>query len=157
MRFSKALRALLVAGTLAASSAAISATNVLAYGHADQPLAQVEVSGNCDNPSFFFCSNVVGVGGIWLWIEIDADGTAEVRGAECGHTVGGPAGGAHAIRGEFDWISAVIPPSPQLQVKDPTNTYYVLQGFDLFPIPVTQGHYSYQPVPGVSLQVQVAP
>jgi hypothetical protein len=157
MRFLKLLRVGLLAATLAVPTVALTSGSVFAYGHADQPLAQIEVSGNCDNPTFSFCRDVVGVGGIWLWIEIDANGTADVRGAACGHNVGGPRGGAFPIRGEFDWISASIPPSPQLQVTDPTNTYYVLQGFDLFPLPVTQGHYSYQPVPGVSLQVQVAP
>jgi hypothetical protein len=157
MRSLRFLRVVLLAAALAISSVALASGTVFAYGHADQPLAQLEISGNCDNPDFAFCRDVVGIGGIWLWIEIDADGTADVAGSACAHNVGGPRGGAFAIRGEFDWISASIPPSPQLLVTDPTNTYYVLQGLDLFPIPVTQGHYSFQPVPGVSLQVQVAP
>jgi hypothetical protein len=157
VRSLKLLRVLLLAAALAIPTVALTSGSVFAYGHADQPLAQLEVSGNCDNPNYFLCSDVVGVGGIWLWIEIDADGTADVAGSVCEHNVGGPRGGATAIRGEFDWISTFIPPSPQLPVTDPTNTYYVLQGLDLFPIPVTQGHYSFQPVPGVSLQVQVAP
>jgi hypothetical protein len=157
MRFLKLLRVVLLAAALAIPTVAFTSGSAFAYGAADQPLAQLEISGNCDNPNFSFCRDVVGVGGIWLWIEIDADGTADVAGSVCQHTVGGPRGGAFAIRGEFDWISTFIPPSPQLQVTDPTNTYYVLLEFDLFPIPVTQGHYSFQPVPGVSLQVQVAP
>lgn len=157
MSFRKLLRVGLLSAALAIPTVALTTGSVFAYGHADQPLAQIEVSGNCDNPNFAFCRDVVGVGGIWLWIEIDANGTADVAGSACHHNVGGPGGGAFPIRGEFDWIPAVIPPSPQQMVTDPTNTYYVLQGFDLFPLPVTQGHYSFQPVAGVSLQVQVAP
>jgi len=157
MRSLRVLRVVLLAVALAIPGLALASGTALAYGHADQPLAQLEVSGNCDNPDFAFCRDVVGIGGVWLWIEIDADGTADVAGSVCGHNIGGPRGGATPIRGEFDWVYASIPPLPQLQVIDPTNTYYVLQNFDLFPIPVTQGHYSFHPVAGVSLQVQVAP
>jgi hypothetical protein len=151
------LRVALVAVALAIPSVALTSGTVFAYGHADHPMAQLEISGNCDNPNFAFCTDVVGVGGIWLWIEVDANGTADVAGAVCQHTVGGRGGGATSIKGEFNWISTYIPPNPQLQVIDPTNTYYIIQGLDVFPIPVTQGHYSFHPAPGVSLQVQVAP
>lgn len=157
MPFRNLLRVSLLSAALVIPTIAFSTGSVFAYGHADQPLAQIEVSGNCDNPNFAFCRDVVGVGGIWLWIEIDANGTADVRGSTCGHNVGGPGGGATPIRAELNWVSVSIPPSPMLQVTDPTNTYYRLLNFDLFPLPVTQGHYSFQPVSGVSLQVQVAP
>ena len=81
----------------AAIGGALGTGKALAYGHADQPVAQVEISGNCDNPSFFFCSNVVGVGGVWTWAELDNVASSEVPGwnemdataAFCGHTRGG--------------------------------------------------------------------
>lgn len=151
------VRVLTLAGVLAASAATLGASSVFAYGHADQPLAQVEISGNCNNPDFSFCSDVVGTGGIWLWIEIDAGGTADVAGAGCGHVIGGPRGGAESIRGEFDWTQVTIPPNPELLVTDPNNSYYVLPGLDLFPIPATPGHYSWHPVNGVALEIQIAP
>jgi len=151
------LRVLALSATLAVSSFGLAAGSVLAYGNADQPLAQLEISGNCNNPDFSFCSDVVGLGGIWLWIEIDADGTADVAGAVCGHSQGGPRGGALAIRGEFDWVTVTIPPNPNLQVIDATNTYYTLVGLEMPPVPVTQGHYSWHPVNGVALEIQVAP
>jgi hypothetical protein len=151
------VRVLALAGVVAGSAAMLGATSVFAYGHADQPVAQLEISGNCNNPDFDFCKNVVGLGGIWLWIEIDANGTADVAGAGCGHILGGPRGGAESIRGEFDWIEQTIPPNPQLLVTDPANTYYVLPDLNLFPIPTTQGHYSWHPVNGVALEIQVAP
>lgn len=77
-------------------------------GKADQPLPQVEVSANCNNPSFPRCANVVGTGGVWVWIEVDADGTADVAGAGCGHIVGRPGGGTYPIRG-----GRICDPSPQ--------------------------------------------
>ncbi|HET7338146.1 MAG TPA: hypothetical protein VFK22_01245 [Candidatus Dormibacteraeota bacterium] len=85
-----------LAGVLAAAGAAASGTTGLAYGAADQPVAQVEVSANCDNPSFPFCANVVGTGGIWFWVELDANHTGDLSGADCGHTIGG--GGAGLAR-----------------------------------------------------------
>ena len=157
MSLARHLRVVTLSAILVLASFGLTAGTVFAYGHADQPLAQLEISGNCNNPDFAFCSDVVGLGGIWLWIEIDADGTADVAGAVCGHSRGGPRGGASAIRGEFDWSTVVIPPNPSLPVLDPTNTYYTLAGLDLPPIPVTQGHYSWHPVSGVALEIQVAP
>ena len=151
------LRVLTLSAALGLSSAALGAGSVLAYGHADQPIAQVEISGNCDNPNFAFCSDVVGLGGIWLWIEVDADGTADVAGSVCAHNVRGPRGGAFPIRGETTWTTGFIPPLDSLPVKDPTNTYYTFGGFDLPPIPVTQGHYSWHPASGVALEITIAP
>ena len=111
MSLARHLRVVTMSAILVLASFGLTAGTVFAYGHADQPLAQLEISGNCNNPDFAFCSDVVGLGGIWLWIEIDAGGTADVAGAVCGHSRGGPRGGASAIRGEFDWSTVVIPPS----------------------------------------------
>ena len=55
---------------MTAASLGVAAPGVAAYGAADQPLAQIEFSGNCNNPDVEFCHKV-GLGGIWLWIEID--------------------------------------------------------------------------------------
>ncbi len=112
MRFLKSLRLVLLAAALAIPTVAFTSGSVFAYGHADQPLAQLEISGNCDNPNNYFCSNVVGVGGIWLWIEIDANGTGDVAGSGCGHTVGGPRGGAESIRGDVTWETSMARPRP---------------------------------------------
>jgi hypothetical protein len=158
-------RTLVLAGSLAAATIGFTASSVLAYGHADQPIAQVEFSGNCDNPSFWFCAppgsipgvETVGLGGIWLWIEVDTGGTADVAGAVCGHNVGGPRGGASSLRGSTTWSTGYIPSFVTLPLRDPTNSYYAFAGFSLPPIPVTQGHYAWQPVSGVSLQVTIAP
>lgn len=164
MRPVKLARALLLASALALPAAALSSGAVLAYGHADSPMAQLEISGNCDNPSVYFCSHVVGVGGIWLWIEVDANGTGDVSGAECQHNVGGPGGGAGSIRGDVTWqyvdrATAASYGFAFPTISDPNDTYYLVwfQGHPLFATPVTQGHYSFQPTHGVSLQITVAP
>jgi len=164
MKFLKLLRVLLLAGTLAIPAVAVSSGSVFAYGAADQPLAQLEISGNCDNPSVFFCSNVVGVGGIWLWIEVDANGTGDVDGSVCDHTVGAPGGGAAVIQGDITWeyvdrAGAAAAGFGFPTIVDPTNTYYLVMfhGEPLFATPVTPGHYAFHPTNGVSLQIQVAP
>jgi hypothetical protein len=155
-----------LAGLLAAMGVAVSGGAAMAYGKADAPLAQVEISGNCDNPSFFFCSNVVGTGGIWLWIEVDANGTADVSGAQCGHTIGGGGAGAGSIRGNATWFYSPVPIGINvLNPTDPTQTdgftkFYVISipdGGPPFSVPVQTGHYSWQPTSGVSLQTTVAP
>jgi|SRR5215469_780908 len=165
------------------------ATSALAYGSADQPVAQVEISGNCDNPGFFFCSNVVGVGGIWAWAELNNIPSQTVAGwnemdatvADCGHTQGGGGPGTAGGFGHPDpfgvWqqfpsldaaeqaTGGAAQPLLLLGSGNPyTGSVYVL---DFFPgsgagdfeavVPTQQGHYSAQPAPGVSLQIQVAP
>jgi hypothetical protein len=164
MRFLKSLRLVLLAAALAIPTVAFTSGSVFAYGRADQPLAQLEISGNCDNPSNPFCANVVGVGGIWLWIEIDANGTGDVAGSGCGHNVGGPRGGAESIRGDVTWeyvdgATAAGYGFAFPTIVDPTNNYYLVwfHGQPLFATPVTPGHYAFHPTNGVSLQIQVAP
>jgi hypothetical protein len=165
MQLSRFLRVFVVAGTLATSSAAISATGVLAYGSADQPLAQIEVSGNCLDPSVPLCApppTGFGVGGIWLWIEIDQGGTADVAGAVCGH--GNVTPGAFPIRGEFPWVGfhgsladlqAAFPGTLAVG-KDAGDSYYVLPAFG-FAFPQTTGHYAVKLANRVFIQSQVAP
>jgi hypothetical protein len=154
-------RAALIAGLSAVASMGFGTGGAAAYGHADQPLAQIELSLNCNNPDFPGCQPPpvgFGLGGVWLWIEIDAGGTADVAGSVCGHVLG-EGGRAHSIRGEFDWSFSPTPAGGIL-FTDP-NGYYVV---DFGPVlggpvslPVTQGHYSAHPLPGVAIELQVAP
>jgi hypothetical protein len=110
MRRAVRLTALVAAATLAAG--ALGAGKALAYGHSDQPVAQVEISGNCDNPSFWFCADVVGTGGIWAWAELNNVASSAVPGwnemdatvADCGHTVGGGGPGSAGAGGGPDQI-----------------------------------------------------
>jgi hypothetical protein len=154
------LRALLAAGVLATIALGVTTGGAAAYGKADQPLAQIEFSGNCNNPSYFLCFPApqgFGLGGIWLWIEVDAGGTGDVAGAGCGHDRAG-AGGAGPIKGEITWWPSVGPQGVAFFV-DPNNLYYnvVIPDGTPFAFPQTLGHYSFAPAPGVTLQLQIAP
>lgn len=177
-----------IAAAVVIAAGMLGTGKALAYGHGDQPVAQVEISGNCDNPTFFFCSNVVGVGGIWAWAELNNVPSTTVSGwnemdatvADCGHTVGGGGPGSAGAGGGPDQIGvwqefASLTAAEQATGGDAEplllwgrkplhrGPVYVLDFFpgspgDFMPVvPVAQGHYSAQPVSGVSLQIQVAP
>jgi hypothetical protein len=162
-------KGLVLVGLVVAFAAIIgftSAGRALAYGNADQPLAQLTLSANCDNPSFPLCSPTtgVGLGGIWAWVEVDANGTGDMTGAGCGHTVGG--GGPHQAGAgplgptDITWemMSAEqLPPGFFILGNDPNDQYYVVNELGPFAFPVTSGHYSTRLAPGVQIQATVAP
>jgi len=139
-----------------------------AYGKADGPIAQIEFSGNCNNPGFPFCApepDGVGLGGIWLWIEIDGgpgatSGTADIAGSVCGHDRAG-AGGAFKIKGEFPWKWTASAEGEDVTFGGYSGAagYYTvtLAPGQAFSFPVTIGHYSSHPVSAVAIEVQVAP
>jgi hypothetical protein len=161
MRSTKPLRLLLAASVLAVAAVGAGSGSVAAYGAADHPLAQLELSANCNDPGFGLCQQV-GLGGIWLWIEIDANGTGDIAGAGCGHDRAG-SGGAGPIKGEITWTSGtasdVLGAGGFLFGVDPGNAYYIvgLGPGEVFGFPKTVGHYSFSPVPAVTIQLQVAP
>lgn len=167
-RIRRVIPILALAGLAATLSVAGAAAPALAYGTADQPLAQVEISGNCDNPDFFFCSHVVGLGGIWLWIELDAGGTGDIAGAVCDHSSAGTpqAVGALPIGAVGTSVTWWLSSSPQgidvTNVLGPptvSGPWYNIRTplGEVFSVPQQTGHYSWQPVNGVSLQTTVAP
>jgi hypothetical protein len=155
------LRVLLAAGALAAVTLGATTAGVAAYGRAEHPLAQIEFSANCNNPSYPLCApppNGFGLGGVWFWIEIDAGGTGDIAGAGCGHDRAGT-GGAGSIRGEITWTGSVGAQGLAFAV-DPNNLYYNVNLGDGGPplsFPQTVGHYSFMPAPGVNVQTQIAP
>jgi hypothetical protein len=154
--------------------------NALAYGNADQPIAQVEISANCNNPDFELCQEV-GLGGVWAWAELDTaggDGTSgemDFTFAGCGHS--GPGGGAHSAGGfgqpgEGEWWtihSLGEAPAGAAPFFDPANTYSAYYVLDFFPgsgqddfiavVPAQYGHYSNPSSwpAGAQFQTQVAP
>jgi hypothetical protein len=157
-------RAAFLAGLLAIASLGLSVSGAAAYGKADHPLAQIELSANCNNANFPLCAAPpagVGLGGIWLWIEIDQGGTADVAGAGCTHLRG--VSGASSIRGEAPWWSfhgtvadlQVAFPGTVVVGSDPGGNYYVVP-FG-FAFPQTVGPYSIRLATGVFIQSQVAP
>jgi len=157
----KLLRLLLPAVLLTVAGAGAGTTSAAAYGAPEHPLAQIELSVNCNDPTFPLCQPRpvgFGLGGVWLWIEIDAAGSGDVAGAGCGH-VRGVGSEADSIKGEITWFKAALPPGAFPYWTDPTNTYYLvsLGPGEVIPFPVTVGHYSFMPVPAVAIQLQVAP
>jgi len=161
--------------------ALMGAGSAFAYGSADQPIAQVEISANCNNPSFFVCQQV-GLGGVWAWAELDtaggntSGGTMDYTLAFCGHTGpgGGPgSAGAFGSPGTGTWIkiddlSKAPPANEAFRFFDPSTykgPYYVLNFMDGGPepfmavVPATTGHYSNPPdwPAGAQFQTQVAP
>jgi hypothetical protein len=158
------VRVILVGAALAFAALGATSGSALAYGKADNPLAQVEISANCTNRNSPLCApDGFGLGGIWLWIEVDAGGTADVAGSGCGH-LPGYGGGAESIRGEFPWVPfsgtpgelASAFPGTLVVGTDPGGDYYVFPEFG-FAFPVTNGHYALHLDKGVFLQSQVAP
>jgi len=157
----RGLRIGLLAGSLALLSLGMTASGVAAYGAADQPMAQVEFSANCNDATFDLCQRV-GLGGIWLWIEIDGNGTADVAGSGCFHVPGGGPGtsGAESITGEFPWTWSATPVGTDVTfgAYDGAEGYDVVDlGFETFSFPATYGHWSGHPVPAVAIETQVAP
>ena len=150
----RTIRLALFASLLAGASLGATAGGVAAYGRADRPLAQIEFSVNCDNRAL--CDPP---GGIWGWVEIDADGTGDVAGAACAHFPGS-GGGAGSLRGPVTWTYSTGTGGASFVAGiDPTNTYYLVtaQGASTAAFPVTVGHYSAHPAPGIAIEVQIAP
>jgi hypothetical protein len=175
----KAFIVIALVAAFAAVAGALGTTKALAYGAADQPIAQVEISGNCNNPSFDLCKQV-GLGGVWAWAELDTAGGNGTSGdmdftvAFCGHS--GPGGGPHSAGGgggpgEGEWqkvdtlgAAFALGGAPFFDTSVTYSAYYVLDFFpgtgpdDLIAIvPASYGHYGLNPVPAVAIQTTVAP
>jgi hypothetical protein len=157
-------RLLIPAAILVMASLSTTATTAGAYGANE--VAQLELSVNCDNPNYFLCSPAgVGTGGFWLWTALNSDGTADFSGAGCGHVVGGIGGrggaGAGSIKGNASWSGPSSSSAPGVfgLITDPNGNYYTVVYPGVGPIfyPATQGHYAFQPAPGVTIQLTVAP
>jgi len=160
--------------------ALLGAGSALAYGSADQPIAQVEISANCNNPDSPVCQQV-GLGGVWAWAELDTagGGTMDYTLAFCGHTgTGGGPGSAgafgHPGTGRW-WTISDLGQAPQgaSPFFDPSKysggPLYVLDFMDgsssddfMAVVPAVYGHYSNPDDPalwpaGAQFQTQVAP
>lgn len=150
----------LVAAMVVAAGA-LGTGKALAYG--GRSVAQVEVSGNCDNVSFCDASPLGGTGGLWIWASLNSDNTVDATFVGCGHQVGG--GGSHAgfggngpapVAGTWwtapDVFTAVGEGAFPLAVamSNPTTPdtsvpYYVISlnnGF-IYAVPERLGHYNY--------------
>jgi len=95
--------------------------SVAAYGNG--AVYQVELTANAGGPDG---------GGVWLWIELDQNGTGDYSGADCGHGLG-----STSDKGEVTWSSS----NGWITISG-----VVLNGLGGFPttitVPATTGHYS---------------
>jgi hypothetical protein len=86
---------------------------------------QIELSANAGGPQG---------GGVWLWIELNSDGTGDYDGSDCGHGLG-----AVPDRGDVNW-------SLSDDHKQVIITYVALNGLGGFPatvtVPAKTGHYT---------------
>jgi hypothetical protein len=136
------------------------ATTAAAYGN--DAVYQIEFSGNCNNPDNFLCSNVFGVGGIWVWAALDADHTGDATVAFCAHGFPtAPHGGAFGSPVEITWSMITNYTGDPFLIgsvnQDPNNNYLAIsteQG-PLITVPATPGHYSFRSGPAVQAQTQV--
>lgn len=163
----KGLVLVVLVAALAVAAGVLGTGRALAYGHADQPVAQIEVSGNCTNASW--CNaNFGGTGGLWIWAELDADHSADATFAGCGHTVGeaggpgGAGGGGGPVSGSWQmasdlfeaaFVDGAFPVGIALNNDGSLNLsipYYVItlhsggpEGDFVFAVPAQVGHYNY--------------
>ena len=167
-----------IAFAAAAVAGAAGTGSALAYGPGS--VAQIEMSGNCDNATW--CNaNFGGTGGLWIWASLNNDPghTVDYTFNGCGHSVGnvgprgfGPGGsgggGPRGVPGEGTWtivpsvldavaehafpLDVAVTPSGAL---DLSVEYYVLNlGGFLVAAPVPTGHYS---VSGLSVKTGMTP
>jgi hypothetical protein len=182
----KTLLVVVVAAAFAAAFGAWGAGSALAYGSQDGPLAQVEISFNCTNPTL--CVPALGfTGGLWIWAEVDSGNSLDYTLSGCGHTVGGggpgsAGGGGGPATGSWQEYSSfgaamgnatgtVVPAAVALDAGGhPTGSYYVLAMHDpvlgalSVIVPAEPGHYNVSGLqlqdvsgPGVNTQTQIAP
>jgi len=125
--------ALSTAGALAVGTG-IAAAPPVAADYSNTAVYQIEISGNFTSPTGGF--------GVWLWIELNSDGTGDYAGSDCGHSPDGFSGAAPA-RGDVRWTS--------------DGTTLTISGVMLFggtvpftiQVPAAFGHYSYDSISAV--------
>ena len=158
MRKLVALAAVCAAAALVATFGAKTAS--ADYGNTVQ--YQAAISLNCDNKSAPFCTQVVGLGGVWKWFAFSNDGTFDSTETFCGHNDPTFGSGAFHFNGDGEWT--VMPASPQAPPFGQTNDFWVNyndgQGWQDSEVPYpgakTSAHYSFKPAPGISAVAQVS-
>jgi hypothetical protein len=142
--------ATVVSASVLAGAGALAAAAPASASYGRGALYQIELSANIGGPQG---------GGVWLWIELNRDGTGDYQGSDCGH---GGLRSAHDS-GDVTWYVS----GGQVFIKP-----VILNGLGGFPatvtVPAAYGHYpgtvgTYITLPGFippdagNSQVQVAP
>src|SRR5437867_422471 len=96
--------ALSLVATFALALAITGSTASPAAAYGNDAIYQIEFSLNCTDRNSTFCTQVVGLGGIWGWIAVGNDGFADVEATFCGHGfLLAPHGGAGHLSADIPW------------------------------------------------------
>ena len=102
--------ALSVVATFALTIAIAGSTASPAAAYGNDAIYQIEFSLNCNDRTSPFCTQVVGLGGLWGWIAVDDDGFADVEVTFCGHGFPlAPHGGAGHLSADIPWTYTTTP------------------------------------------------
>jgi hypothetical protein len=97
---------------------------------------QIEISANLNNTGNMLAGSPTKGGGIWLWIELNADGTGDYTGSDCGHGLG-----AVADKGDITWSGNLNDPNATLTING--VNLVGLGSVVTINVPAKTGHYSY--------------
>ena len=130
-----------------------SASPAAAYGN--DAIYQIEFSLNCTDRNSTFCTQVVGLGGLWGWIAVGNDGFADVEATFCGHGFPlAPQGGAGHISADIPW--SYTSTQGEFPWTDPNGQYVSIGGGPAaFVFPATAGHYYFTMGPGINATAQI--
>jgi hypothetical protein len=149
---------------LAAAAASVVVVAVAApvaradYGNTAQ--YQAAISLNCDNKRSFFCTNVVGLGGLWEWFAFSNDHTFDATETFCGHN--DPVFGSGAFHVNVDGIWKPDTATGESPFGAPVDFFVSTDGGQtwedtLIPyVQNTSAHYTFKGGPGISGEAQVA-
>jgi hypothetical protein len=156
----KKMLVLVAALAATATLASVAVPAARAYGNNAQ--YQATISLNCDNKSAFFCTNIVGLGGVWKWFAFNTDRSFDSTETFCAHNDPVFGSGAFHFNGDGEWTTAA--PSPEAppfgQSLDFWVNYNDGQGWQdslvPYPGPGVSMHYSAKLGPGISAEAQVS-
>jgi len=147
--------ALSLVATFALALAITGSSSSPAAAYGNDAIYQIEFSLNCTDRNSTFCTQVVGLGGLWGWIAVGNDGFADVEATFCGHGFPlAPYGGAGHISANIPW--SYTSTQGEFPWTDPNGQYVSIGGGPgAFVFPATAGHYSFTLGPGINATAQI--
>ncbi|TME86109.1 MAG: hypothetical protein E6I44_14290 [Chloroflexi bacterium] len=147
--------ALSLVATFALALAITGSTASPAAAYGNDAIYQIEFSLNCTDRNSTFCTQVVGLGGLWGWIAVGNDGFADVEATFCGHGfLLAPHGGAGHLSADIPW--SYTSTQGEFPWVDPNGQYVSIGGGPgAFVFPATAGHYYFTMGPGINATAQI--
>ena len=153
-------RKLILSAVVSAVVVAVAAPVASAdYGNTAQ--YQAAASLNCDNKKASFCTDVVGLGGVWQWFAFSNNGTFDSTETFCAHNDPTFGSGAFHFNGDGSWQPGPVTPEapPFGQTQDFWVSYDGGQTWQDSDVPYLANqskHYSFKGGPGISAVAQVS-